>query len=305
MEFRELKYITTIAEYGSFTQAANALYVSQPSLSHMVARTEERLGTVLFDRSQTPLKPTYAGEIYLRYANEILSSGDMMEREFRDLSHNKKGRLRIGLPYERVAYMLPEILPRFSAEFPDIQLEIKDAGGGKLLDMIERGRIDFAILPLMSSIPGMDTHPIYEEELLLSASSDMIESEDFLDGDSNVIDIASLRNKPFILQSGGHVIRDAIDVLLKAYRIKPHIVQEISGNMTAYRLSGAGLGVAIIPELTTHLVQPITGGALYHLSGKAPVFWEIQAVYRKNTYIGTVETRFFQIAHDIFSKSAR
>ena len=301
MEFRELKYISTIAEYGSFTQAANALFVSQPSLSHMVARTEERLGVVLFDRSQSPLKLTYAGEIYLRYANEILSSGDMMEREFRDIAHNKKGRLRIGLPYERAAYMLPEIFPRFSEEFPDIQLEVKDAGGAKLLDMIERGRIDFAILPLMSSIPGMESHPIYAEELLLSCSPDLIGPEDYLDGDSNVVDIACLKNKPLILQSGGHVIRDAIDTLFKAYRIKPRVVQEISGNMAAYRLSCAGLGVAIIPELTTRLVQAPSGGALYHMSGNSHVFWEIQAIYRKNTYIGSVETRFFQIAHDIFS----
>lgn len=300
MEFRELKYITKIAEYGSFTQAANALYVSQPSLSHMVARVEERLGAALFDRSQSPLRLTYAGEVYLRYASEILSSGELMEREFRDIAHKKKGRLRVGFPYERAAYMLPEIIPRFKAEYPNVELEIKDAGGEALLDMIERGRIDFCILPMFASIPGFDSQLIYEEPLLLSAAPGMLLPEDLEDGDETAVSIPRLADKPFIRQTGGHVIHAAIEVLFKAHHIRPRTVMEISGNMAAYRLSCAGVGLAIIPELTTRMVRPSAEGRLYRLAGKVPVTWETHAIYRKNTYIGEVESRFFQIARELF-----
>lgn len=302
MEFRELKYICTVAEYGSFTKAANALYITQPSLSHMVARTEERLGVLLFDRSTQPLKPTYAGEVYLRYAQEILAADEMMEREFRDISHSKKGRLRIGFPYERAAYMLPEIVPRFRREFPEIQLELQDAGGKALQEMIQRGRIDFAVYPLLSPVPGLESQLLYEEELLLSAAPEMILPSDYLDGDPRTVNFFALKDKPFILQRGGHVVRDVVDLLLGAYHIKPHIAMEVSGNMAAYRLSCAGLGVAIIPELTVRLARIPSSGALYHLAGDIPVKWEVRAIYRKDTYIGEVETRFFQIAQDVFNR---
>lgn len=303
MEFRELKYITTIAECGSFTEAASLLYVSQPSLSHMVARVEKRLGVQLFDRSKSPLAPTYAGEVYLRYAEQILSSGELMEHELRDIAQTKKGRLRVGIPYERTAYMIPQITPRFQKEYPGIQIEITDASGGRLLELIERGRIDFAVMPVFMPIPGMESQLICEEELLLSAAPGMITSDDCLNGAPDVVDFARLKDKTFVLQKEGLTIRNAIDLLLGAYGIKPIVSQVISGNMAAYGLSRAGLGVAIVPEITTRLAGQAAPGTLYRLAGKVPVKWEIKVVYRKNAYMGEIENRFIAIAREIFGKS--
>lgn len=302
MEFRELNYITTIAECGSFTEAANLLYVSQPSLSHMVARVEKRLGVQLFDRSKSPLVPTYAGEVYLRYAEQILASGELMEHELRDIAQNKKGRLRIGIPYERAAYMLPRITPRFREEHPHVQLEITDASGTRLMELLERGRIDFAIMPTYTTHPGMDSQLICEEELLLSAVPELIGPDDLLEGKADVVDVARLADKPFVLQKEGKAIRAAVDLILGAYHIKPLAAQIISGNMAAYGMSCAGMGLAIIPEMTVWLAGRNPAAALYHLGGKVPVTWEIRAVYRKIAYMGEVEQRFIQITRELFER---
>lgn len=304
MEFRELTYISTIAECGSFTDAANLLYISQPSLSHMVARVEKRLGVRLFDRSRFPLMLTYAGEVYLRYAEKILSSSQLMEHELRDIAQSKAGRIRVGIPYERAAYMLPKITPRFREEYPGIQLEVTDASGATLIELLERGRIDFAIMPVYEDHPDMESQLIYQEELLLSAAPEMITSEDLVPGTSDVVDVTRLRDKPFILQKEGKAIRVAIDLLLEGFHIKPYISQVISGNMAAYGLSCSGMGVAIVPEITIRLSGKNAQGKLFHLASKVPVFWEVKAVYRKKAYMGEVENRFIEIAQEIFGNSA-
>lgn len=303
MEFRELKYITTIAECGSFTDAANLLYVSQPSLSHMVARVEQRLGVRLFDRSRMPLIPTYAGEVYLRYAEKILSTSQLMEHELRDIAGSKKGRIRIGIPYERAAYMLPRITARFRREYPGIQLEIADASGAKLMELLDRGRIDFAVMPIYQGHPGIESRLIYQEELFLSAVPEMITPEDLVPGTPDVVDIEKLRSKPFILQKEGKAIRVAVDLLLGAYHIKPLIAQVISGNMAAYGLSCSGMGVAIIPEITVLLSGKNEQGKLFRLGSKVPVFWEIKAVYRQKAYMGEAENRFIEIAQEVFGNT--
>ena len=101
MDFRELTYITAVAEERSVTEAAKRLYISQPSLSYIISKVEQDLGVRLFDRKTNPLSLTYAGEIYVEHAREILRIRDNMRRELTDIGHGQKGRINIGIPNER------------------------------------------------------------------------------------------------------------------------------------------------------------------------------------------------------------
>jgi len=301
VEFRELKYICTVAEYGNITKAAQALFVSQPSLSHFIARTEEKLGVQLFDRKTTPLRLTYAGELYVQKAWEIIRTGELLTKEFRDISQNLKGRLRVGFPKERASYMLPLILPQFKAVYPGIKISILENNGERLLDAVERGLVDFMILPVQKNKLGMDFTSVvlYEEELFLTVKSGGMPSECLAKGCSDTVDLHSLSGKPFILLHKGHAARAQVDKLFRSYQIKPDIVMETESNTTAYRLSAAGIGAAIVPALTINLSNP--GGAtdIYHLNAEKPVTWQVCATYKKDAYIGVVEKKFLDIASKI------
>lgn len=85
MEIRQFMYVSMAAECGSFTKAAEKLFITQPALSSYISKLEEELGVRLFDRSVTPLGLTYAGEKYLAYAKDILRQADGLEREMRTL----------------------------------------------------------------------------------------------------------------------------------------------------------------------------------------------------------------------------
>ena len=298
MEFREFKYIKTIAELGSFTKAAQALYISQPSLSHLVARTEAELGVTLFDRNVKPLQLTYAGEVYLRHAQDILNSKDQMLREFRDMTEKHYSKLVIGMPYERASYMLPQMTTMLRQEFPGLTLEIKTGGTPVLSQMVQKGEIQFAVMPIFGQEPWMASTLIYEEELCLAAAPNIILPEDYLNGNPEVVDMECLQDKPFIIQKPGHIIREAVDMLLKAYGVTPNVVLEVDGNSTAYRMSTSGMGVCIVPRMTTRLVYAPGPHYLFRLNDKFPVTWEVHAVYRKDFYVGEVEKRFFEIIRE-------
>lgn len=295
MEFREFKYIKTIAELGSFTQAAKVLYTSQPSLSHLVARIEGELGVTLFDRNVKPMRLTYAGEVYLRHAQDILNVKDQMLREFRDMTERHYSKLTIGLPYERASYMLPQMITMLRQEFPGLEFEIKTAGAPKLAEMIQSGEIQFAVMPIFGQESWMESTLIYEEELCLAAGPNIISPEDYHDGNPEVVNIERLNGKPFVLQRSGHIIRDAVDMLMKAYDVKPNIVLEVDGNAAAYRLSTSGVGVSIIPRMTTQLIYAPGPHYIYHLYSGIPITWEVHAVYRKGFYVGELERRCFEI----------
>ena len=94
MDFRQLMYIRTVAEQKSITAAAKALFITQPSLSHFISKTEEEMGVKIFDRSTYPISLTYAGEKYIEAAEKILYISEELKKEFGDISQSKKGRIK-------------------------------------------------------------------------------------------------------------------------------------------------------------------------------------------------------------------
>lgn len=132
MNLRQAYYIKTIAKEGGITAAAKALYISQPSLSQMLKQIEAEIGMPLFDRSVSPLKPTSAGECYLHAATIMLNTQEILENELQELREENSGRLRLGISMQRSAQLLPAILPDFFADFPHVNLELREAGSTHL-----------------------------------------------------------------------------------------------------------------------------------------------------------------------------
>lgn len=300
MDFRQLNYVCTVAEYQSFTKAAKALYISQPSLSHFILKVEEDLGVKLFDRTTSPLTLTYAGEQYLEIARQILQLGDKMNKEFRDISKNLKGRLRLGFPSERAAYMLPEILPTYKKKYPGIEIQVYTSNSQGLIEALIKGRIDFMITPNAIRDPNLESMTLYHEALVLVAAPGVITAENLYPSKPDCVDVSTLGDRAFILLEKGHTIRDAVDDLFQFNKIHPKIFMETSSNITAYRLASSGLGIAIVPKMTVEIVKG-TNQAEHFSVNSVPVNWDVRAIYRKDTYIGIAEKAFLDISKAVFS----
>ena len=264
MEIRQFMYVSMAAECGSFTKAAEKLFITQPALSSYISKLEEELGVRLFDRSVTPLGLTYAGEKYLAYARDILRQADGLEREIRDISNHLAGRLRLGFPSERIVYMLPLILPEFQKRYPGIRVETMTGSGKRLMEALLAGDADFILLPVWKKHRGVAQRRISEEELVLAAARGYLKEEDLLDRERKIFNWA-------------------------------RVLLEFHSNMLACRLAAQGLGVAVVPEITPSMLADTENLEFYHLA-EHPVTWEIHALYREEAYLGKVEEEFLKMA---------
>lgn len=299
MDFREFRYMIAVADCQSITKAAAKLYVSQPSLSHLIARVEQELGLKLFDRTAYPIRLTYAGERYVDTARKILMLDDDMRREFMDISEGRKGRITVGIPTERGGYMLPGILTRFKKEFPGIEVSVLEGSSELLIDSVLKGQTNFIIIPETQKVPELEQELIYREELFFIAGHEMVKEFNCC-LDSHTVNPEKLSDMPFVLQNRGHSIRKIADSIFKKYQIIPQVVMETHSSLTAATMAAAGSAVTIVPARTVEMVNQTDGYGIYSI-GEPPVTWDVMACYRKDAYLDKTQRRFITIAQGLWA----
>ena len=167
MDFRDFAYVRAIAKYKTISKAAEALYISQPSLSKFLQKLEERLGTPLFDRIEKQMYPTYAGEKFLSAGDEIFRIQKQLNYTLQQISHEAMGQLRIATTAARGCYVLTEVLPRFKRLYPDYHIEIMERGAEDVERAIENGEADLAIYICIERNPSFRYFHIAMEEVAL------------------------------------------------------------------------------------------------------------------------------------------
>ena len=300
MDFRQLQYMLTLAEYKNMTRASEALYISQSALSHYLKNVEQELGVTLFDRSTNPLSLTYAGKCYMEGARRILMENDRMLRELRDITHHMTGKLVIGTSRDRASYMMPRILPEFTARYPGIETEVFTASGQKLMEALRTGRVDMVLLPdtWKSLDSDLNSEPIYTEELVLAAKQGYLPEKTRLT--DRTVSPRALADIPFFLLFQEHAMRTWCDAWFRKHRLKIEPRMEFSSNISCYRMAASGMGVTVIPYLTTRMTNPGGGTELFSL-GKDPETWDVHILYRKNAYLGQPELDLIDISKNVFS----
>ena len=142
-----LNYLTTIAEEQSITRAATRLFISQPALTAFLSRTEEELGTRLFDRTSTPIRITEAGAYYLSELEKICVMQDRLHQELADFSaDDQELRLNVGIGRNRGSIWLSSVMPELYRLYPDMLLTIFEDRDTNMLDKVLNGVLDVAIV---------------------------------------------------------------------------------------------------------------------------------------------------------------
>ena len=144
MNFHSLDYFLVLAREKNFTRAAEALHITQQSLSSHIANLERELNCTLLVR-RTPLELTYAGRTFLRYAESIGQTRQAMEREFCDISENQKGELRVGIAYTRGRAIMPHLIPVFQRRYQNVEITLLEGSNDAIQKALLSGGIDLAI----------------------------------------------------------------------------------------------------------------------------------------------------------------
>ena len=151
MNFHSLDYFLVLAREKNFTRAAEALHITQQSLSSHIAGLEKELGCTLLVR-RTPLELTYAGRKFLHYAESIGQTRQTMEREFCDISENQKGELRVGIGYTRGRTIMPRLIPAFQRQYPNVEIMLRECSNDAIQKALLSGGIDLAIAAYPSTL---------------------------------------------------------------------------------------------------------------------------------------------------------
>ncbi|MCI9163625.1 MAG: LysR family transcriptional regulator [Lachnospiraceae bacterium] len=301
MDFRELTYVTMVAECKSVTAAAKKLYISQPSLSQILSKVEQDVGVKLFDRNASPITLTYAGEKYVETARRILSLNKNLRRELMDICQGARGKIRLGIPTERAGYMLPAVLKHFREQYPLVEVVIFEAHTDELIELMEKEKLDLFISPRRAEdLPaGMKAELIYQERLFLLAAPGAIAGEHCKNRKERTVDLAKLKDMPVILLKKGHEIRKRADAILKKHKIVPARVMEISSCISAVQLADGGLGYTFVPQRAVDVLGGEERFCCYHFSDKEES-WGVHVVCREDAYLDRPERYLIDLMKETF-----
>lgn len=288
MDFKDLQYVIAIAENKSISKAAKCLYISQPSLSKYLKNLEKRLGINLFERIGNNYVLTYAGELYIKKAREILIIKKGLDDAFFDVMKNKKGRLVVACSILRSPYLISKTIVPFKELYPDVQIQfIESTKTNHLEKLLYSGEADLAIFNYSEKDDNLNCTEITDEEIVLAISSHhpLSTSGKIKNGYKHpVIDLYKFKNDNFIVNSPEQKSGEIAQRLFDIYNINPNILISTRSISCTASLVAEGAGIAFISD--THLK---------HMNLKAmPMLFSIDnpiskiklcAVYRKGSYL--------------------
>ncbi len=251
MELRHLRYFEAVARHSHVTRAAAELHIAQPALSKQISQLERELGITLFDRVGRSLRLTEAGEALLPHARAILAQVEEARAAMAERIGLRAGRVSIGAPPSVGAHLLPPLLATFHQRYPGITLRLHEAGLQSLLDLLESGLTDLAVVALPVHDEELAVTPLLNEPLVL-----IVSPQHPLAGRKEVT-MAELRNERWILSPANYELREAT---LKACRdagFTPQAVLEGGETETLVRFVSAGLGIALVPALVVAHSQSV------------------------------------------------
>src|ERR1039458_9046815 len=167
LDLRQIQYFASLYEQRSVTRAARSLNVVQPAVSMQISRMEKRLGIDLFERTARGMIPTSAGEAMYRLYLPILLDLKHANQKVMELSGKVLGKIAVGIIPSITNSVLADVLRRFSAKYPDVEIRIDEAYSGTLIDWVTTGDLDFAVVNSNRRKAGIAMHPLINEELVL------------------------------------------------------------------------------------------------------------------------------------------
>ena len=249
MTLTELKYIVAVAREKHFGHAADACYVSQPTLSVAIKKLEEELDVKLFERSAGEVTVTPLGEDIVRQAQSVLEQAAAIKEIAKRGKDPLAGALTLGVIYTIGPYLLPELVRHCIERTPQMPLMLQENFTARLLEMLRTGEIDCAILAEPFPDTGLAMAPLYDEPFLAA-----VPSNHPLAGQKSVT-AQQLKNETMLLLGAGHCFRDhVLEVCPEFARFSSNaegIRKSFEGSSleTIKHMVAAGMGVTLVPRL--------------------------------------------------------
>ncbi|MBI6633521.1 transcriptional regulator CynR [Pseudomonas paralactis] len=215
MLLRHIRYLLAVAEHRNFTRAAEALHVSQPTLSQQIRQLEESLGAPLLDRSGRSISLTDAGQAYVRFARLALQDLEAGSRAMHDLQDLSRGHLRLAMTPTFTAYLIGPLLARFNRLYPGITLSIEELTQDRIEAALGEDLLDIGIGFTGEHGPDIECEALFVEQLSVVVGANHPQS-------SRLVWL----EQPLVLLNTGFATRRHIDDYCRRQGVKPRIAMQ-------------------------------------------------------------------------------
>jgi LysR family transcriptional regulator, hydrogen peroxide-inducible genes activator len=250
MTLTELKYIVAVARERHFGRAAEACFVSQPTLSVAIKKLEEELDVKIFERGASEVSTTPLGEQIVRQAQAVIEQAAAIREIAKRGKDPVSGPLRLGVIYTIGPYLLPDLVRQTIATLPQMPLVLQENFTSKLLDMLRSGDLDCAILAEPFPDTGLALAPLYDEPFLAAVPDNHRFAK------RKQISADELKSETMLLLGTGHCFRDHVLEVCPEYARFSSDAEGIrksfegSSLETIKYMVAAGMGVTVVPRLS-------------------------------------------------------
>lgn len=248
MNLRDLRYLVAVADHRHFGRAAEACFVSQPTLSTQIKKLERELGVELIERNPRHIALTPVGEEVVERARAVLREADAITEVARQHQDPESGTLRMGLFPTLAPYLLPHVVPALHRRFPDLELLLVEEKTEVVLDQLRDGRLDVGVLALPVHDDQLHQEPLFAEDFVLA-----VPAEHPLAADDGPVDTSVLAGDHVLLLEEGHCLRDQALSVCRLAGAEEEEGFRATSLETLRQMVAAGVGVTLLPELA---VQP-------------------------------------------------
>lgn len=281
MNLRDLTYLVAVADHLHFGRAADASFVSQPTLSTQIKKLEAELGVELIERTPRHVTLTDAGERVVERARIVLSESENIRDIARRAQDREAGSLRIGLFPTLAPYLLPHVVPALHERFPNLELLLVEEKTDVVHAQLRAGQLDAGFLATPLPDDHLAHQVLFEEDFVLAVPSDhrLADSE-------GPVDFSVLGDEPLLLLEEGHCLRNQALAVCQLAGATERGGFRATSLETLRQMVAAGVGATLLPELSVQPpVAPSEDIRLFRFVDPAPrrqiaMFWRPTSVYR-------------------------
>ncbi|ULL14609.1 LysR family transcriptional regulator [Paenibacillus sp. H1-7] len=252
-----------IAKTGSFSRAAEALYITQPAVSHSMKQLEEKLGGPLFFRTSRGVKLTVEGEVLLRYVDQAFSLLTEAERKLTEMHQMLGGVVHIGANDTLCKHILLPYLERFHKQYPDVKLHITNRTSHETIKLLKEGKIDFGIINLPAEDPQLTIRPWKPLHDIFIAGASFRHLKD------QPVSAAELAAYPIIMLEKDSSMRSYIDRYFHSQQVRLVPEFELGSMDLLIQFAITGLGISCVTAQFAE--DELSSGELFALQLEPPI----------------------------------
>lgn len=296
---RRLQVFNAVAKYGSFTRAAEHLFMTQPAVTFQIKQLEEHFNTRLLERGHGKVSLTPAGEIVLAYAERILDMSDELEARVSEMTDELAGLLCIGTSTTIAAYWLPRLLEGFKRRYPRVIPKVVVGNSELTEERVAARDLDLGLIEIVSDQPGIECRTAARDELLVICQPGHPLAQ------HAVLTAENLRGHPFITRDSGNAIRELAEQFFESAGVPIDsltICAELGSLATVKHLAAEGMGFAIASNAA--IQRDVREGKLAAIPLEPRLYTPLEVIIPKDKFRSRLITTFADYAAEELARMA-